>query len=36
MLAGVLTTHAAVERPAGGEWEYVIWAIGVGRLKGTR
>jgi hypothetical protein len=28
ILAGVLTTHAAVGRPPRGDHEYVLWQIG--------
>lgn len=32
--AGVLLTHAVMVKPAaGGEWEYVLWAIGSGLLE---
>jgi hypothetical protein len=33
MLAGVLTTHACVGRPTGGDWEYVLWSVGTGWLR---
>jgi hypothetical protein len=35
MIAGVLMTHATVVRPRRGDWEYALWAIGFGHLKGA-
>lgn len=33
LISGVLLTHACLARPAkGGEWEYLLWAIGTGHL----
>ena len=31
-LAGVLLTHAYAGRPQGGDWEYHLYAIGLGYL----
>lgn len=33
MFARVLLTHATVGRPVGGDWEYVLWAVGTGLLR---
>jgi hypothetical protein len=33
MIAGVLLTYATVGRPPGGDFEYVLWAIGTGLLR---
>jgi hypothetical protein len=30
---GILTTHATIGRPKGGDHEYLLWAIGHGWLK---